>query len=59
MTGGEKQMEFTKEELRIIRKALQLVAQAHMVAETADELPIRETAVDVIIRKIRTEEEKE
>lgn len=59
MTGGEKQMEFTKEELRIIRKALQIVAQAHMVTETADELPIRETAVDAIIRKIRTEEEKE
>ena len=30
-----------------------------MVTETADELPIRETAVDAIIRKIRTEEEKE
>lgn len=46
------------EDLTLVRKALQLMAQAHSVTETADEKDDRETAVDRLIRRIRDEEER-
>lgn len=50
-------MQVTKEEWRIIRKALMLLQTAHSVIETAEGIPDRETPVDGLIRKARAHEE--
>lgn len=52
-------MELDRDEVRIIRKALQLMKRAHDVVETADGTDDKETAVDRLIRKIRAEEERD
>ena len=52
-------IEFTREELKLIRKALQCVSMAHTVVETAEGTSDRGTPVDALIRKIREAEEHE
>ena len=52
-------IEFTREELKLIRKALQCVSMAHMLTETAEGTSDRDTPVDALIRKIREAEENE
>jgi hypothetical protein len=46
-------MNFTKEELTIIRKALQILLMAYMVTNTAEGKDDRETVIDELIRRIR------
>lgn len=50
-------MELTRDEIKLIRKALQIVRMAHDVIETADETNYRDTAIDALIRKFRESEE--
>ena len=50
-------MELTKDEIKLIRKALQCVSLAHDVIETADETNYRDTAIDALIRKFREAED--
>lgn len=50
-------LRLTAEECKIIRKALQCVATAHTVTETADGIQDRETKIDGLIRKFRAAEE--
>lgn len=52
-------IEFTREELKLIRKALQCVSLAHTVVETGEGTSDRDTPVDALIRKIRESEDKE
>lgn len=52
-------IEFTREELKLIRKALQCVSLAHTLTETAEGTLDRDTPVDALIRKIRAFEDKE
>lgn len=52
-------IEFTREELKLIRKALQCVSLAHTVVETEEGTLDRETPIDYLISKIRRFEEGE
>ena len=52
-------IEFTSEELKLIRKALQCVSLAHTVVETEEGTSDRDTPIDALIRKIRESEDKE
>lgn len=52
-------IEFAREELKLIRKALQCVSLAHTLTETAEGTLDRDTPVDALIRKIRAFEDKE
>lgn len=47
----------TPEEWKVIRKALQIVQMAHMITDTADSIPYRDTIIDSLIRKARRLEE--
>lgn len=49
--------DFTSDELKLIRKALQCVSTAHAIVETAEGTTDRETPVDKLIRKVREKEE--
>ena len=50
-------IEFTPNELKLIRKALQCVSMAHMIVETAEGTEDYTTKLDELIRKIRDVEE--
>ena len=50
-------MELTQEEIKIIRKALQIVRMAHMVIETDDGKDDRDTKLDAILKRFRNAEE--
>lgn len=50
--------EITQDEWKLIRKALQQLAIAHSIVETAEDTSDRETPIDALIRKIRTLEEE-
>lgn len=52
-------IEFTHEELKLIRKALQCVSLSHTLTETAEGTSDRDTPIDALIRKIRAFEDKE
>lgn len=43
----------------MVRKAMQLMVQAHAIIETADQTDDRETRADALIRRIKEEEAKE
>ena len=47
----------TQEEWQIIRKALQIILNAHICIETYDGIEYRDTNVDALIRKIRAFED--
>ena len=47
---------FTRDELKLIRKALQCVQMAHMVTETAEGTDDKETKIDALISKIKHSE---
>ena len=49
--------DFTHDELKLIRKALQCVSTAHTIVETAEGTPDRETPIDSLIRKVREKED--
>jgi len=49
--------DFTSDELKLIRKALQCVSTAHTIVETAEGTADRETPVDKLIHKVRKKEE--
>lgn len=51
-------IEFTHDELKLIRKALQCVSLAHTLTETAEGTSDRATPIDALICKIREAEEK-
>ena len=48
----------TQDEWKLIRKALQQLAIAHSIVETAEDTSDRETPIDALIRKIREIEER-
>ena len=52
-------MNITGEDLTMVRKAMQLMVQAHAIIETADQTDDRETRADALIRRIKEEEAKE
>ena len=56
---GRKQMELTSDEIKIIRKCLQIVRMAHTVIETDDGKDDRVTGIDALLRRFREAEEKE
>ena len=49
-------MKLEKNEIYLIRKALQLMSIAHTCVETEDKVKDRETPVDRLIRKMRRAE---
>ena len=49
--------DFTHDELKLIRKALQCVSAAHTIVETAEGTTDSETPVDKLICKVREKEE--
>ena len=53
-----KQMELTIEEVKLIRKSLQIIRMAHTVIETDDGKDDRVTQVDALIRRFREAEEQ-
>lgn len=48
----------TCDEWTIIRKALQIILNAHICVETLDGIEYRDTKIDALIRKIRAFEEE-
>lgn len=42
----------------MVRKAMQLMIQAHAIIETADQTDDRETRADALIRRIKDEERR-
>lgn len=48
----------TGEDLTMVRKAMQLMIQAHAIIETADQTDDRETRADALIRRIKEEERR-
>ena len=52
-------MTFTDEELKIIRKSLQITRMAHMVISTDEGEDYKDTRVDALIRKIKAIEDNE
>lgn len=46
-------MDLTTDEIKIIRKALQIIRMAHTVIETDDGKDDRETKIDELIRRFR------
>ena len=53
------EMELTPEEIKIIRKALQIVLMAHICVETNEGHSYEDTKVDALLRRFREAEEKE
>lgn len=51
-------IDLSRDELKLIRKALQCVSLAHTLTETAEGTSDRETPVDALICKIREAEER-
>lgn len=51
-------MNITGEDLTMVRKAMQLMIQAHAIIETADQTDDRETRADALIRRIKNEERR-
>lgn len=52
-------MDLTIEEVKLIRKALQIVLMAHICIETNDGVQYRDTKVDALLRRFREFEERE
>lgn len=52
-------MELTREEIKLIRKALQIVLKAHLVIETNEGHSYEDTKVDALLRRFREAEERE
>lgn len=50
-------MGLTQEEIKIIRKALQIVRMAHMVVEVDDGKDDRVTKLDALLKRFREAEE--
>ena len=53
------EMELTREEIKLIRKALQIVLKAHLVIETNEGHSYEDTKVDALLRRFREAEERE
>lgn len=51
-------MELTLEEIKIIRKALQIIRMAHTVIETDDGKDDRTTNIDALLGRFREAEEE-
>lgn len=51
-------VELTQEEIKIIRKALQIILMAHDVIETNDGTDFRDTKVQELLRRFREEEDR-
>ena len=58
MRGTGSMVELTQEEIKIIRKALQIILMAHDVIETNDGTDFRDTKVQELLRRFREEEDR-
>lgn len=52
-------MELTQEEIKIIRKALQIILMAHLVVNTNEGSNYADTKIDALLRRFREAEERE
>lgn len=50
-------MELTPEEIKIIRKALQIVLMAHLAIETNEGKDYADTKIDELLRRFREKED--
>ena len=50
-------MELTQEEIKIIRKALQILLMAHLAVETNEGEDYKDTKIDELLRRFRAAEE--
>ena len=50
-------MDLTKEDIKIIRKSLQLLLMAHLAVLTNEGEEYRDTKIDALLKRFRKEEE--
>lgn len=51
-------MELTPDEIKVIRKALQLLTTAHLVVETNEGKSYEDTKIDELLKRFREAEER-
>lgn len=51
-------MELTPDEIKLIRKALELLLTAHLVVETYEGEKYEDTKIDKLLRKFREKEQR-